>query len=118
MFIILYYPCRVGHTWIPQAMRLFDRSLQKIYDPNFNRKTEDTFNNPDLTFQPLAFERLAYYMSGSQSPNTDRSYLLVLIFIPCKNLELLILIFGISPSIKYILKLSMSYFVGVHVCIS
>ncbi|XP_053386612.1 peroxidase-like protein isoform X2 [Mercenaria mercenaria] len=63
---------RVGHTWIPQRMRLFSRSLTQINTPGFNRKTENTFENPDMTYLPNGFERLAYYLSGSQSPETDR----------------------------------------------
>ncbi|XP_045178749.2 peroxidase-like protein isoform X2 [Mercenaria mercenaria] len=63
---------RVGHTWIPQRMRLFSRSLNQISTPGFTRKTENTFQNPDMTYLSNGFERLAYYLSGSQSPETDR----------------------------------------------
>ncbi|XP_053377788.1 peroxidasin homolog pxn-1-like isoform X2 [Mercenaria mercenaria] len=62
---------RVGHSWISQRMRLFSRSLTLIHTPGFTRKTENTFNNPDMTYLPNGFERLAYYLSGTQSPETD-----------------------------------------------
>lgn len=63
---------RVGHSWVPQQVQLLDRNFRQINREGFTRNTEDVFLNPDLTYEWNAFPRLAFFMSGRRSPETDR----------------------------------------------
>jgi len=44
----------------------------------FERLTEETYNDPELTYfdgpppTPLGFDGLAWWLSGANSPETDR----------------------------------------------
>ena len=65
---------RMGHTWIPRDMAIFQRDFRLI----FERLTEETYNDPELTYfdgpppTPLGFDGLAWWLSGANSPETDR----------------------------------------------
>ncbi|XP_045166946.2 peroxidase-like protein [Mercenaria mercenaria] len=59
---------RLGHSWISQKMTLSD----KRFKPVLKRNTDDTFNDPAMTYEPDAFAELSYWMTGVNSPDTDR----------------------------------------------
>ncbi|XP_053385641.1 peroxidasin homolog pxn-2-like [Mercenaria mercenaria] len=60
---------RFGHTWVSQGMVLFDKQFN-VWQ-NETHPIHTTFHNPELTYKPKSFERLAYWLSGGKSPETD-----------------------------------------------
>ena len=66
-----FYFYRLGHTWIPSNMEIFDRDLKRVE----RIPTEETFLQPDLTYRPAdppGLEGLAYWLSGNKNTATDR----------------------------------------------
>ncbi|XP_045177442.2 peroxidasin homolog pxn-2-like [Mercenaria mercenaria] len=60
---------RAGHTWVSKTMDLFKKDFHLW--KNETHKIEETFHRPDLTYLPQSFARLAYWLSGAKSPDTD-----------------------------------------------
>lgn len=62
----------MGHTWIPRDMSIFGRNLRPM---NMRFETDATYNDPFLTYvngNPNGLEGLAYWLSGQNTPETDR----------------------------------------------
>lgn len=71
-YFVLFITFRFGHTWISRDMSLFNDDLRPT---NVRFETDDTYNDPALTYITGAasgMEELAYWLSGHNSPETDR----------------------------------------------
>ncbi|XP_053383107.1 peroxidasin homolog pxn-1-like isoform X2 [Mercenaria mercenaria] len=64
---------RVGHSWIPQQMKLFSQDLTQNIPPDFSLDTEEVYFNPNMTYAEDGFARIAYALSGRRSPDIDNS---------------------------------------------
>ncbi|XP_053383106.1 myeloperoxidase-like isoform X1 [Mercenaria mercenaria] len=62
---------RVGHSWIPQQMKLFSQDLTQNIPPDFSLDTEEVYFNPNMTYAEDGFARIAYALSGRRSPDID-----------------------------------------------
>ena len=63
------YP-RMGHSWIPRDMAIFNKRLRN----ELRLRTDVTYNDPNLTYvegTPNGMEGLAYWLSGENCPETD-----------------------------------------------